>query len=929
MKSTFKSLGASVLALSLALCGYGADWGRHAPFKPMVTKDARVALGVNLDKRQAFKAVDLYADRICTIAKLDAPATAMVKTRIAAYKEDLFLDVPADARRNLKEWGVYDANFRWVVISLGAVNYAEDVPQVVGLSLALAGKFDFEKFLSLVQKRIQEEDSASVTLRKVVVEGEDAWQLAPTDASLVQQWRKVGIDPHATSLDGQLVLASSSRGELAKQIRLYRNGSGGGDALGGFSAREGELVHLTLPSVREFVPQSLVPGDWLGFGGLDYDLTMSPDGKVSETVRVHDGCIVALAPIAMGALFPMISSAMHSADLSTMAIQGRKLVMGIITANIERMGKAGGAWPRTKLDENRPGQGGTGVADRAYKSATDYFNALFDMKHYGQAEWNPCVDGELLSSLWGCGVPGMNGRTLEKANVAWTVAANVTDETPDFVPVLITANFNPALLLRKWDGKTKGSEKLPIGPKSGAQETPLGDKGIVIVRKSGAAETVKKKDLTYNVLYKKQAFDLTKMKPPLMYLTPGGVVMPRECVGALVPGGAPSKEWLNLMACFLAGKGQKERSREMYLKVLEKDAANYDALMGLWRLSLQEGATDEARSYLKKAEKAKTREGVERLEVPLQYMMDNNLDEAHEALKQIVFRQPSARVWALDAGVLLMQADNAKDPADKQRILAEVENEILPKMEQLSDSPRDFYVQMTRALVLMRKGKEPETLTKARDALDDAWRSRPTSVAVGKMVLDLDYRLLDRESAERHAKQILRLAGDHSFANWVMGSIRMNEGKNPEAEQYLRASAQAAHPLPAAQNDLAELLRRRGNLAEAEKFARAATKSDPNLYVAWETLSATLLDRGQDLDEAERCVRKALALPEGKEDHRMQLTLARVQIAKKDFAKARNALRVLDKRRAELEERDRAVLDELQRQVREINGLKLKKKKKQ
>ena len=258
-----------------------------------------------------------------------------------------------------------------------------------------------------------------------------------------------------------------------------------------------------------------------------------------------------------------------------------------------------------------------------------------------------------------------------------------------------------------------------------------------------------------------------------------------------------------------------------------------------------------------------------------------------------------------------MLSDKTKDSAEKQRILAEVENGILPKMEQLSDSPRDFHVQMTRAFVLMRKGKDPETVKQARAALEVAWQSRPM-VAVGGMVLDMDFRLLDRESAERHAKQVLRQDESHPFANWVMGSIRMSEDKLAEAERYLRVSAGGGHPYAPAQNDLADLLRRRGSLVEAEEFARAATESAPQLYVAWETLAATLLERGKDLDEAERCIQKALELPEGKEDPRMQLTLARVQIAKKDFANARKTLRALDKRREEFTtDREKAMIDEL------------------
>ena len=369
-----------------------------------------------------------------------------------------------------------------------------------------------------------------------------------------------------------------------------------------------------------------------------------------------------------------------------------------------------------------------------------------------------------------------------------------------------------------------------------------------------------------------------------------------------------------MMASYYAQGRQMEKSREVYKAVLAKDASNHEALMGLWRLSLQEGAVGEAKSYLERAVKVPTKDTSVRFDVALLHMMNNNLEEARMSLQKITDLQPhSVQAWALLAGVVLQQADKAEDPKQKQKILAEVETVILPKMEVFSDSPRDFFVQMTRALTLMRKGTDPETMKQARAALEVAWMSRPV-VSVGAMVLDFDFRLLDRESAERHALQILRMDEKHAFANWVMGSLRMEEGKLPEAERYLRASAGAATPLPAAQNDLAELLRRRGDLVGAEEFARAATKTDPNLYVSWETLASTLLDRGKDLDESERCIQKAIELSEGK-DLPMQLTLARVQMAKKEFAKARSTLRALGKRREEFSDRDNAAFDELQKQA--------------
>ena len=251
--------------------------------------------------------------------------------------------------------------------------------------------------------------------------------------------------------------------------------------------------------------------------------TPSKASRSGKTAELRSG-LVSNPFIVVGVFFPVMTSAMLSANGNSMSMQGRKLVVGIVQANIDRQGKADPVWPRTEVAEDADKM--DDVTGRAYDTSTEYFNALFNMQRYGSTEWEPCVDGELLSTLWGCGVPGMTGRRLESRNIAWTIAANVADETPDFIPVLITANFNPSLLLRKWDGRTNRSEILPIGPESGAAATPFGNKAVVIVRKSGAAETIKAKDLTYDKLYKGLPFDLTNMNPPLKYLTPTGIVNP-------------------------------------------------------------------------------------------------------------------------------------------------------------------------------------------------------------------------------------------------------------------------------------------------------------------------------------------------------------------------------------------------------------------
>ena len=201
---------------------------------------------------------------------------------------------------------------------------------------------------------------------------------------------------------------------------------------------------------------------------------------------------------------------------------GRSLVQGMIKANAERRGNLAPVWPLAKVAKGAARPAGE-ACSRAHASATDYFNGLFDMAHYGTSEWAPAVDGKLLDAL---GKEPVAGKSIRAEGLDWCIAANVTDETPDFMPVLVSANFNPALLLRKWDGKTDRFVHLPIGPASGAAKSMFDDTVVIVVRKDGGVKKVKARDLTYFLLFKRKAFDLSGQKPPLVYLTPTGVVDP-------------------------------------------------------------------------------------------------------------------------------------------------------------------------------------------------------------------------------------------------------------------------------------------------------------------------------------------------------------------------------------------------------------------
>lgn len=373
---------------------------------------------------------------------------------------------------------------------------------------------------------------------------------------------------------------------------------------------------------------------------------------------------------------------------------------------------------------------------------------------------------------------------------------------------------------------------------------------------------------------------------------------------------------LNMMAAIYASGNQLKKSREVYEQVLASDSRNREALMGMARLALQSGAESEARSYLEKASKAAGAES-SGIEMAMLLLMNNDLDRARMEMQKVTDMHPrNLQAWALLAGVLMQQADQAKGEAARAGVMAELENTILPKMESLARDPRDYFVQMTRGLVYMRKGASFRK--QARDALVIASMSRPDVSVAGDMILGLDIELDDGEAAERHARMVLRRDRHNRLANYVMGSLRLKEGDYSTAETYLRLSVDDESPIAAALNDLAEVLRRLQRYDEAEAFARRAVKAQPTLYVAWETLGSSLLDQGKDLDEAEKCVEKAIQLAKSElkvEDIRMQITLARVQIAKGSLDRARVTLKQLRRRSAELSNYDRDQLETLSKSV--------------
>ena len=590
MKTKSKSLlRSATLALAAWSCmACAADDKSNASdsaFAPAIMDSATLALGVNFSRQQMFKIADNIVGRMLKMPEADKQSIDELRQKIKACERDPWADAPQDVRDFLKECGLREVYPRWAVLSLdGPLPIDSDSLNLERMALAIAVDVDLRKLISEIGKKMAADGDDSVSFQEVSVGGEKAWQIVPKDGDIARGMSAANANPHLASLDGKLLLLALSPSTLEEQIRLYRKGKGmgkgKGDALGGFSAADGELLRFHVSGIGDMIKGAtpldevcntkqggleeivaIVKNIITGLQTLSADIKMAQDGTVgltlcleaaseddAELIRTLTGAVLVIAktfaakssdmpkeivdglksfhigglenkielrctdvmPILGGSLFSAVSSAKQSANTSVMAMKGRNLFVSITQANTER--EAVGLcslWPRTTA---LGGVDKDDIAGKTYQKSTDYFRDLFDIPNLGKAEWAPYVNCD----------KDVVGKDLDE----WCVLANITDEMPDCLPVLISANFNPELLLTRWDGTSDSTTPLPIGPAHGAAKSPSDDKAIIVIRKGGASQIIKEKYLTYKTLYGDQPFDLTNAKTPIVYLTPKGIAKP-------------------------------------------------------------------------------------------------------------------------------------------------------------------------------------------------------------------------------------------------------------------------------------------------------------------------------------------------------------------------------------------------------------------
>ena len=224
--------------------------------------------------------------------------------------------------------------------------------------------------------------------------------------------------------------------------------------------------------------------------------------------------VIGILGILMGALFPAISSAMLSANTSAMAMRGRNLFVAITQANTEREGAGlSTVWPQ----EDTKGLDADESALIGAKTSTEYFNELFNMKKYGQSDWQPYVNVD-IGVLQGGGVSKTKTGEFDGENdLAWVICQNVQSEIEDVIPVLVTRNCDFENLSGKLTS-FNGTDTEPVDCGKN-YNTPFGNKAWVLVRKGGAASTIKARYSKLNVIFNKQGFDNSNLKYQMKFLS--------------------------------------------------------------------------------------------------------------------------------------------------------------------------------------------------------------------------------------------------------------------------------------------------------------------------------------------------------------------------------------------------------------------------
>jgi tetratricopeptide (TPR) repeat protein len=330
-----------------------------------------------------------------------------------------------------------------------------------------------------------------------------------------------------------------------------------------------------------------------------------------------------------------------------------------------------------------------------------------------------------------------------------------------------------------------------------------------------------------------------------------------------------------LMAAVHEMHGDREKSAAVYRETIRTDPKNTTAISGLVRLALQESVVDGARKILEDGENAGASKRLLRQDWAAVYLVAGDLPRARVVLQELA-DEPNANPMSLAMLAMVMI---------EQKDVASVEAAVLPKLVKAASGNDSYFSQVVQGQIWQHKGKA--FYANALVCFQRAALFRPDVQALQDVILMLVVSMEDQRAAEARALTILRQRPDHPFANFIIGSIRLEQGQYGDAETYLRLSTAGATPTLAALNNYAQVLCRLRKLGDAERAARRATEIAPDRYEGWSTL-ALILATGDKLDDAAAALARSRAL--NTTDSRLSLVDGVIAVKRGDLAAAEKAL---------------------------------------
>ena len=318
-------------------------------------------------------------------------------------------------------------------------------------------------------------------------------------------------------------------------------------------------------------------------------------------------------------------------------------------------------------------------------------------------------------------------------------------------------------------------------------------------------------------------------------------------------------------------QGQTLRSMENYRAAISMNPDNVEALRGLARLSIQQGKTNEAGQWLAKAEAA----GAEMDELDIDrtaYLMAiGDMEGATKAIGRYTSNHKDSVVgWAM-LGMLEIEKgnidrasgfilQNIKRTAQKRDLyfLHILEGRIAQyeadKSWQLSQDPKQIPSPIAREDAARRALKLWDD---ARKQYRRAYAIRPNVRGLLEQILEFDRRLEDKASAEADALAILREDTRHPFANFVVGSQRLEDGHVETSLKYFRLAVDGMEkPSFDLVNNYADALARTAQTDLAKEMGLKTIQLSPENWAAWGTYALTLV-RGGEAEKAKTALEKS------------------------------------------------------------------------